>query len=163
MRLLIADDNAPTRQLLRSLLETREGWQVCGEAENGIDAAAKAAELKPEFIILDLAMPLMDGIHTAKQISAACPNIPIVLYTMHRFAGLDLEAKKVGIRKVISKTAAAEELFLAIDEVLNAEAPRTASDLPLTAAQTNSNLSGGSNEPQPPAATGGVDANSKPN
>ena len=122
-RLLIADDNTTGRRLLRALLETREGWEVCGEAENGIEAIVRTAELKPDLIILDLAMPLMDGLHAAQEISAASPNLPIVLYPMHHFAGLDLEAKKVGIRKVISKTASGDALMLAIEEALDARAP----------------------------------------
>lgn len=128
-RLLIADDNATGRRLLRALLETQEGWEVCGEAENGIEAIVRAAELKPDLIILDLAMPLMDGLHAAQEISAASPNLPIVLYTMHHFAGLDLEAKKVGIRKVISKTASGDALMLAIEEALNARAQEAAGSL----------------------------------
>ena len=82
LRLLIADDNATARKLLRALLETRQSWQVCAEAENGLEAVAQAAELKPDIIILDLAMPLMDGLHAAQTISAASPTTPI-LYAHH--------------------------------------------------------------------------------
>jgi DNA-binding NarL/FixJ family response regulator len=160
VRLLIADDNATSRRLLRALLETREGWQVCGEATNGVEAVAKAAELKPEIIILDLAMPIMDGMHAAQEISAAFPTIPILLYTMHSFAGLDLEAKKVGIRKVVSKTDTGNNLLNAIDELLGAIARQTPLALAQAAAQGNSPVANGSNEPGSPPET---DPNSKLN
>jgi DNA-binding NarL/FixJ family response regulator len=123
-RLLIADDHATARRLLRAMLETRAGWQVCGEAENGLEAVAKTAELKPDVIILDLAMPLMDGLHAAQRISATSPTVPILMYTTHNFEGLDLEAKKVGVLKVISKTASADALLMAIEEALNATVPQ---------------------------------------
>ncbi len=60
-RVLIADDHAAVRGLLRVLLENHQDWQVCGEAENAFEAVAKASQLKPDLIILDLAMPVMDG------------------------------------------------------------------------------------------------------
>ena len=160
LRLLIADDNATARKLLRALLETRQSWQVCAEAENGLEAVAKAAELKPDIIILDLAMPLMDGLHAAQTISAASPTIPIFMHTMHNFTGLDLEAKKVGIRKVISKTAAGDALLVAIEEVLNPPAPQTAISLPHALSETTSGPGNGASNAQ---AGTEVDPNSKLN
>ena len=160
LRLLIADDNATARKLLRALLETRQSWQVCGEAENGVEAVAQAAELKPDIIILDLAMPVMDGLHAAQTISAASPAIPIFMHTMHNFAGLDIEAKKVGIRKVISKTAAGDALLVAIEEAVNPQAPQVTISLPLALPETVSNPSNGTTD-VPAAAE--VDPNSKLN
>jgi len=158
LRLLIADDNATARKLLRALLETQQSWQICGEAENGLEAVAQAAELKPDVIILDLAMPLMDGLHAAQTISSASPTIPIFMHTMHNFAGLDLEAKKVGIRKVISKTASGDALLVAIEEVLHPQAPQIAINLPQALPETTSTLSNGTTD-VPAAAE--VDPNSK--
>jgi DNA-binding NarL/FixJ family response regulator len=160
LRLLIADDNATARKLLRALLETRQSWQVCGEAENGVEAVAQAAELKPDIIILDLAMPVMDGLHAAQTISAASPAIPIFMHTMHNFAGLDIEAKKVGIRKVISKTATGDALLVAIEEAVNPQAPQVTISLPLALPETVSNPSNGTTG-VPAAAE--VDPNSKLN
>ena len=117
-RLLIADDHSTVRTLLRILLESHEGWQVCAEVENGLEAVAKAAELKPDLIILDLAMPHMDGLRAAREISAALPNVPILMHTMHNSSELELEAKKAGIRKVVNKTGSGDELFAAIEELL---------------------------------------------
>jgi len=160
LRLLIADDNATARKLLRALLETRQSWQVCGEAENGVEAVAQAAELKPDIIILDLAMPVMDGLHAAQTISAASPAIPIFMHTMHNFASLDIEAKKVGIRKVISKTATGDALLVAIEEAVNPQAPQVTISLPLALPETVSNPSNGTTG-VPAAAE--VDPNSKLN
>jgi DNA-binding NarL/FixJ family response regulator len=118
-RLLIADDNGTVRRMLRALLETHEGWQVCGDAENGLEAVAKAKELQPDAIILDLAMPVMDGLRAAREISVALPGVPILIHTLHNTPGVDLEAKKAGARKVINKTEDAEELLRAIEEALD--------------------------------------------
>jgi DNA-binding NarL/FixJ family response regulator len=117
-RLLIADDNATVRRMLRALLETHEGWQVCGEAENGLEAVAKAKELRPDVIILDLAMPVMDGLRAAREIVAALPGVPLLIHTLHNAPGVELEVKKAGARKIINKTDNADELLKAIEEAL---------------------------------------------
>jgi DNA-binding NarL/FixJ family response regulator len=117
-RLLIADDNASVRRMLRALLETHDGWQICGDAENGLEAVAKAKELRPDLIILDLAMPVMDGLRAAREISAALPGVPILIHTLHNAPGVELEAKKAGARKIINKTEDADELLRAIEEAL---------------------------------------------
>ena len=123
-RLLIADDNATVRRMLRALLETHEGWLVCGEAENGLEAVAKARELRPDVIILDLAMPAMDGLRAAREISAALPGVPILIHTLHNAPGVELEAKKSGARRIINKTESADELLKAIEEALDGAKPQ---------------------------------------
>lgn len=160
IRFLVADDNTISRKLLCGLLDTREGWQVCGEAENGMEATAKAAELKPDVVILDMAMPLVDGLHAAQAIHATAPAIPILLYTMHNFAGLEIEAKKFGIRKVVSKTDAAQMLLAAIDEVLKSVEPATPAILPQVVVDPASTLANSAGE-LPPAPDG--EGNSKVN
>lgn len=117
-RLLIADDHLTVRTMLRILLESHEGWHVCAEAENGLEAVSKAVELKPDLVILDLAMPQMDGLRAARQISAVLPTVPILMHTMHNSSELELEAKKAGVRKVVNKTGSGDELFAAIEELL---------------------------------------------
>jgi DNA-binding NarL/FixJ family response regulator len=151
IRLLIADDNATVRRLLRALLETHEGWQVCGEAENGMEAVAKAAELQPDVIILDLAMPMMDGLHAAREISRNSPGIPILIHTLHNVPGLDVEMKKAGVRKIINKTETADELLLAIEEGLREKSQSSTkaspSSEPVAAAAA---ATGGTSEPLQP-------------
>ncbi len=107
------------RKMLRALLETHADWQVCAEAANGLEAVQKAAELKPDAIILDLAMPEMDGLHAAREILSNSPTLPILLHTNHAFSTLALEAKKNGIREVINKSASERELIRAVEALLN--------------------------------------------
>jgi DNA-binding NarL/FixJ family response regulator len=121
IRILIADDHAVVRKQLTALLETHAGWKVCGEAENGEEAVVKAAELKPHLIILDLSMPVMDGLRAAREIATIMPTVPILMYTQHNYWEIELEAKKFGVRRVVSKGGDARELFSAIETILSGD------------------------------------------
>jgi DNA-binding NarL/FixJ family response regulator len=118
-KILIADDNELLRNALRDILSTREGWSICAEATNGRSAVSLAIELKPDLIILDFLMPLMNGLAAAAEISKSLPNTPIVLYTMHKSSQLDREAKKVGIMKVVSKTERFDTFLAGLNELLH--------------------------------------------
>jgi DNA-binding NarL/FixJ family response regulator len=111
-RLLIVDDNAMIRHLLRSYIEQDESWEICGEAENGKDAIGKVAELKPDLVILDLQMPVMNGLEAAREISAMAPNIVMVMFTMHCSPQLLEEARAAGVQDVISKADHLSERLL---------------------------------------------------
>ena len=104
IRILIADDHELMRGALRSLIQSHEGWEVCGEAEDGDEAVPKAAALNPDAIILDLAMPRMDGLEAARHIRKTSPSVPIILHTLYNSAQVERAAKVMGIYKVISKT-----------------------------------------------------------
>jgi len=94
---------------------------VCGEAVNGFEAVVKAGELKPDLVILDLAMPIMDGVHAAREISGSAPALPILMHTMHDgSSALVLEAKKAGVSKIVSKGENGEKLLMAIEDLLRA-------------------------------------------
>ena len=82
IRILIADDNPPVRTALRHLLESTGGWEVV-DAENGQQAVAKAQELRPNVVILDLVMPVMDGLAAARELSKLLPGIPLLMHTLH--------------------------------------------------------------------------------
>jgi CheY-like chemotaxis protein len=101
-RIIIAEDNPVVRTALRSLLESAGSWEIF-EVENGQEAIVKAQELKPNLIILDLVMPVMDGLNAARQISKLLPEIPMLMHTMHWSPQIEVEAQKVGVRKVVSK------------------------------------------------------------
>jgi DNA-binding NarL/FixJ family response regulator len=103
-RILIADDHELVRGGLRSLIESHEGWEVCGEAEDGDGAVPKAAALNPDAIILDLAMPRMDDLEAASHILKASPSVPIILHTLYPSAQVDFAAQGMGIHKVTRKT-----------------------------------------------------------
>ena len=123
IRILIADDSKMIRRNLRSFLEANPNWQVCDEAIDGPEAVQKTKQLIPDLIILDLALPLMNGLHAAREISQLLPSVPIVLYSMYATPQVELEAKKVGIRAVVPKTEAARLLLPTIETVLAAASP----------------------------------------
>jgi DNA-binding NarL/FixJ family response regulator len=118
-RILIADDSEHGRASLKALLLLRDGWTVCGEAVNGRQAVLMAADLKPDVIILDFSMPMLDGLQAAKEILVATPNVPIILFTFHRTNQLDVEAERAGIRKVISKNDPLKALLGAVEASLD--------------------------------------------
>ncbi len=116
IRILLADDHQMVRQGLKALLE-QEGFKVVGEAADGHQATRLAQELLPDIAILDLAMPLMNGIGAAKAISQISPQTKVVVLTMHTEAQYVLEASRAGIRGYVQKSRAAGELVQAIREV----------------------------------------------
>ena len=118
LRILIADDHDVARSDIRALLENHAGWQVCGEAATGREALARAIELMPDLLVLDFAMPGLNGLQVAEQISRACPNLPIILHTIHDFPEMIAEAKRVGIREVVSKGDTAARLLDTIESLL---------------------------------------------
>jgi len=113
--ILIVDDNALLRRMLRTCLEQDPQWKVCGEAENGKQAVEKVEELQPDIVLLDLQMPLMNGLEAARRIRAIAPNTAMLMFTMHASAEVLQEAQAAGIRNVVSKTdQLVEHLFPAL-------------------------------------------------
>src|SRR5215831_7102287 len=102
-RILIADDNATYRKALRQLLGGVDHWEII-EAAEGQEAVTKSIETRPDLILLDLAMPVKDGLAAAREISQLLPGTPILMCTMHSSAQVETEAQKSGIRQVLSKT-----------------------------------------------------------
>ena len=118
-RILIADDHSLVRKVLKTTLENYSDWEVCGQATNGLEAVQKAAELRPDLIILDFAMPVMDGLGAARRILSASPSVPILIFANYYFPSLLVEADSVGVRQVIDKGVAGNELLFAVETVLN--------------------------------------------
>src|SRR5260370_28054807 len=104
MNILIADDKLHVRRVLRGLIEEHEDWEVCAEAEDGVQAVNGAKQFQPDLIILDLAMPELNGIEAAGQISQALPGVPILMLTLYASPLVEKEAEKVGVQRVISKS-----------------------------------------------------------
>jgi CheY-like chemotaxis protein len=119
IRLLIADDNPVVRTALHQLLERAGEWEII-DAENGKEALSKAQELAPNLIILDLVMPVMDGLAAAREISKLMPQTPLLMHTLHWSTQVEVEAQKVGVRKVVPK-ADSKGLISAIRHYLTAE------------------------------------------
>ncbi len=101
--ILIADDSATVRMAVRAYL-TERNLHVCGEAENGVDAIERARELKPDLILLDLAMPRLNGLEAASILKREMPNVRTVLFTMYSEAvGKTFSSKLHCIDAVIAK------------------------------------------------------------
>jgi DNA-binding NarL/FixJ family response regulator len=117
-RVLIADDQEATRSVLKGLIESCSGWEVCGEAGNGEQAIQKANGLQPDLIVLDLRMPVMDGLQAARAISKAMPTTPILIYTLFVSPELAVEAKKAGVRQIVDKAGTRGKLVTAMASLL---------------------------------------------
>ena len=102
VRVLIADDSEPVRFGLHELIEDHAGW-VCAEAVNGYDAITKIQNLAPDILILDLFMPVMDGLQAAHALSKLVPDLPILLCTTDLPPSLVSMAKRWGIQGTVSK------------------------------------------------------------
>ena len=104
IRLLIADDDATIRLLLRRLFEHHAGWEVCDECANGSEALEKALKLAPDIVILDLAMPGMNGLQSAQQILRLNPHMPILLLSVQQVSRQLAEAaRNIGFRGAVTK------------------------------------------------------------
>lgn len=101
-RVLIVDDHRVVRKAVCRLLASG-GFSVCGEAENGRQAIEQAKQLRPDLIVLDFSMPIMDGIQAAKALKQIMPEVPIILFTGHAGRALEVEAFAAGIASVFSK------------------------------------------------------------
>lgn len=117
-RILIADDHDGMRQMLKKSLEGHPGWAVLAEAKDGMEAVSLALELLPDVIILDPAMPQLDGLHATRNILSVLPDTPILLYTSHAWPTLLIEAVRAGVRQVVSKSAPVEHLIEAVEVAL---------------------------------------------
>ena len=116
MKILIADDKLHFRRRLRCLIEEHEDWNVCAEAEDGVQAVNQAKQFKPDLVVLDLAMPELNGFEAAAQISKALPSVPILMFTLYASPLVEKKAEMVGVQRVISKSTG-YMLVPAIEEV----------------------------------------------
>jgi DNA-binding NarL/FixJ family response regulator len=128
---LLADDHDIMRRGLRDILNTYEGWEVCGEASNGRDAVRMAEELKPDVVVLDLSMPELNGIEACRVIKKTLPNTEVLIYTLHETEQLIRKALTAGARGFVLKSDAEVKLVEAIDALsrhkpfLNSKASET--------------------------------------
>jgi DNA-binding NarL/FixJ family response regulator len=115
-RILIVDDSSLIRRNLRQTLESVDDWRVCGEAVNGREGIEKANELRPDLIVLDLSMPVLNGLDAARNLQKTMPQVPLMLYSLHADNRVEKEARAIGFRSVLSKSAGTNVL---IDEARN--------------------------------------------
>lgn len=115
VRILVADDHQVVRTGLRALLESKSGWQVCAEAANGREAVEKAGQLKPDVAVLDIGMPLLNGVEATRQIRKLSPQTEILILTMHDSELLIQEVLGAGALGYILKDDADRNLVAAVD------------------------------------------------
>jgi DNA-binding NarL/FixJ family response regulator len=115
LRILIADDHDLMLRGIRTILESHQGWTICGEARTGREAVAKADELKPDIAILDISMPDLNGLAAIGKIRKASPNTEILVLSVHSSEQLILEILKAGARGYIVKSDSDRDLVLAVE------------------------------------------------
>lgn len=106
--ILIVDDNAAVRRAVRSIFEAQQEFDVCGEAANGQEAIDKARQLRPDLIVLDFSMPVMNGVEAADVLNKTMPEVPVIMLTAHKNQFVELVARAAGVRKVLQKGAGME-------------------------------------------------------
>lgn len=122
IRILLADDHTILRNGIRAILEDEPGLVVVGEADDGRMAVSLACQLKPDIIIMDIAMPLLNGLEATRQIKHACPGSKVIILTMHDNEEYIVQMLEAGAMGYILKDAAARELIHAIRLVHRGEA-----------------------------------------
>jgi CheY-like chemotaxis protein len=103
-RILVADDNPLIRKMLCKIFRNHESLEICDQAVDGREAVEKAERHQPDLIIMDLAMPVMDGLKAAQAIRKFLPDVPIILFTLHAKTINDFDLKDSGITRVVPKT-----------------------------------------------------------
>jgi CheY-like chemotaxis protein len=102
-RILVADDNPMIRKMLCHLFEREDDYDICAEAENGQKAIDLALKHRPDLIVLDFAMPILNGLDAARKLKKLMPDVPIILFTQHA-TGITLAKPDVNIDRVVSKS-----------------------------------------------------------
>jgi two-component system, NarL family, nitrate/nitrite response regulator NarL len=115
---LLADDHETVRAGLRVVLAQEPRFQICGEAENGRDAVAKVRQLRPDAVILDVSMPVMNGLEAAREIRRVAPSTKIIIFSMHDSSQMIETALQAGADAFVLKSAAGQDLVRAIRDLL---------------------------------------------
>ena len=101
---LVVDDNASIRQALCRVFTSEAEFDLCGEAENGRDAIEKAQALHPDLIVMDLSMPVMNGIDAARTLKTLMPMVPVIIFSEYSDVFSEQEARSAGISALVSKS-----------------------------------------------------------
>ena len=102
--ILVADDNATVRKMLRRMFEEEADYDICAEATNGREAIDLALLHKPDLIILDLSMPVMNGLEAARELKRLLPRVPIILFTQHAEISNRLGITNLNVDRIVSKS-----------------------------------------------------------
>lgn len=117
--ILIADDHTAIRRGVRTLLDGYDALKVVAEAADGEEAVQKTGNLHPDLVILDLTMPILDGLAAAREIRKIAPETSIVIFSMHAFKEVVEAAKELGVRGFVLKSADGDALLEAVEAVLH--------------------------------------------
>jgi two-component system response regulator NreC len=117
IRIVLADDHTVMRSGLRLLLERQPNLQVVGEAADGIEAVALAGEKKPHVVVMDIAMPHLNGVEATRQIVTRCPDTAVVILSMHSDESYVIRSLKAGARAYLLKDSAEADLIAAIHAI----------------------------------------------
>jgi two-component system response regulator NreC len=117
LRILLADDHIVMRAGLRALLERQPNLEVVGESENGRETVALAASLRPDIVVMDVGMPVLNGIEATQTIVTQCPTIAVIILSMHADESYVMRALKAGARGYLIKDSAAADLIGAIQSI----------------------------------------------
>ncbi len=115
VRILIADDHPIIRRVVRSTLQQHPHFEICGEAVNGAEAIEEAKKLKPDVVVLNVSMPVMNGFEAAREIKTILPESAIVILSQNADRRFIEEAKKLGVQAYVAKTKAGESLVKAVE------------------------------------------------
>jgi DNA-binding NarL/FixJ family response regulator len=121
VRILIADDHPMIRRAVRSTLQEHTHFEVCGEAFDGAQAVEEAKKLKPDVVVLNVTMPVMNGFEAARKIKENVPESTIVILSSNADQRFVEEAQKIGVRAFVSKTKAGEALVKAVEAAVKGE------------------------------------------
>ncbi|MGB7024725.1 MAG: response regulator transcription factor [Candidatus Acidiferrales bacterium] len=121
VRVLIADDHPLVRKIVRSTLQQDPQLEICGEAQDGAEAIEEVQRLKPDVVVLDLAMPILGGFDAAREIKIKSPGCAIVILSSSVDQRFVDEARKIGICAYVAKTKAVEALVRAVEAAVQGE------------------------------------------
>jgi PAS domain S-box-containing protein len=117
MRVLIADDHEVVRKGVRSLLQTRQNIDVCGEAVDGRDAVEKTKLLQPDLVLMDISMPNLNGLQATREILSTIPQTEVVILSEHETTQMVQQALRAGAHGYVVKSSISKNLFLALEKV----------------------------------------------
>jgi DNA-binding NarL/FixJ family response regulator len=115
LRILIADDHDLMRRGVKTLLQSRAGWEVCGEAKTGREAVERTEDLNPDIVILDIGMPDLNGVEAARRIRKVSAGTEILILSMHYSDQLIREIVDAGVRGYIVKSDSDRDLLIAVE------------------------------------------------
>lgn len=119
LRILIADDQHLIRKRVRSILEDQSNFEVCGEAINGAIAIKEAQKLRPDVVVLNIVMPVLNGFEAAREIRKYLPESAIIILSSHADKCFIEEARKIGIRSFVAKSKAGDALVKSIEAAIS--------------------------------------------